>query len=117
MTPPPNALASTLRKFFGDHLPTIRGLSPHTIRSYRDSVSLLLRFLATTTGRPVATLDVPDLTVEHIVDFLHHVEQHRGVTATTRNVQLAAIHAFARLLATLEPIYLAQDPAGPGWRL
>jgi len=108
MTSSPNALACTLRKFFGDHLPAIRGVSPHTIRSYRDSMALLLRFLATTTARPVATLDVPDLTVEHVVAFLHHVEQHRGVTATTRNVRLAAIHSFARFLAAQEPVYLDQ---------
>ena len=89
MTPPPNALASTLRAFFGEHLPTIRGASPHTIRSYRDSTVLLLRFLARTTGRPIAALDVSDLTVEHIVAFLHHLEQERHVIATTRNVRLA----------------------------
>lgn len=98
-SPPPNALASALRAFFGDHLPIIRGLSPHTIRSYRDSVALLLRFLASTTPRAVTALDVPDLTVEHIVAFLQHLEQQRRVTATTRNVRLAAIHAFARFLA------------------
>ena len=73
MTPPPNALAGTLRKFFGDHLPTIRGVSPHTIRSYRDSVALLLRFVAAATERPVATLDVADLTVPQIVAFLQHL--------------------------------------------
>jgi len=109
MTARPNALATTLRAFFGEHLPTIRGVSPHTIRSYRDSVALLLRFLARTTQRPVVTLDVPDLTVERIVAFLHHLEQERQVTAATRNVRLAAIHAFARFLAAQEPAYL--DPA------
>jgi site-specific recombinase XerD len=108
MTALPNALASTLRAFFGDHLPTIRGASPHTIRSYRDSVALLLRFLACTTKRPVATLDVSDLTVEHILGFLQHLEQQRRVTATTRNVRLAAIHAFARFLAAREPTHLDQ---------
>jgi site-specific recombinase XerD len=107
-TSPPNALASTLRAFFGDHLPTIRGMSPHTIRSYRDSVALLLRFLASTTSRPVVALDVPDLTVEHIVAFLQHLEQQRRWTATTRNVRLAAIHSFARFLAAQEPMYLDQ---------
>ncbi len=52
MTSPPNTLATTLRAFFGDHLPTIRGVSPHTIRSYRDSVALLLRFLASSPSGP-----------------------------------------------------------------
>jgi site-specific recombinase XerD len=108
MTAPPNALAATLRAFFGNHLPTLRGVSPHTIRSYRDSVALLLRFLASTTGRPVATLDLPDLTVEHVVAFLQHLEQQRRVMATTRNVRLAAIHAFARFLAAQEPTALDQ---------
>jgi len=104
----PNALATTLRVFFGEHLPTIRGVSSHTIRSYRDSTALLLRFLARITGRPVAALDVPDLTVEHLVAFLHHLEQERQVTAATRNVRLAAIHAFARFLAAHEPMHLDQ---------
>ncbi len=108
MTSPPNALASALRAFFGEHLPTIRGVSPHTIRSYRDSVALLLRFLASTTKRPVVALDVPDLTVEHIVAFPQHLEQQRHVTATTRNVRLAAIHSFARFLAAQEPSALDQ---------
>lgn len=109
MTSAPNALASTLRAFFSEHLPTIRGASAHTIRSYRDSLVLLLRFIATETGHPVAVLDVPDLTVEHIVAFLHHLEQQRRATATTRNVRLAAIHTFVRFLAAQEPVYL--DPA------
>jgi integrase/recombinase XerD len=106
MSAPANALASTLRAFFGEHLPTIRGASPHTIRSYRDSTALLLRFLARTTGRPVAALDVPDLTVEHVVAFLQHLEEERQGSAATRNVRLAAIHAFARFLAAQEPMHL-----------
>jgi len=108
MTSPPNALASALRAFFADYLPTIRGVSPHTTRSYRDSVALLLRFLASTTKRPVVELDVADLTVDHIVAFLQHLEQERRVSATTRNVRLAAIHTFARFLAAREPMHLDQ---------
>jgi integrase/recombinase XerD len=46
-TSPPTILASTLRTFFGQHLPLTRGLSPKTILSYRDAFVLLLRFLAT----------------------------------------------------------------------
>jgi hypothetical protein len=37
----PTTLARTLRAFFADQLPSLRGLSPHTIRSYRDSLVLL----------------------------------------------------------------------------
>ena len=45
----PNDLARALRAFFADHLPRVRGTSPHTVRSYRDSLVLLLRFVATQT--------------------------------------------------------------------
>ncbi len=40
--PQPNALARTLVKFFQEYLPTLRGMSTHTIHSYRDSVVLYL---------------------------------------------------------------------------
>ena len=53
----PNDLARALRAFFADHLPRVRGTSPHTIRSYRDSLVLLLRFVATETQRSVEYLE------------------------------------------------------------
>jgi len=103
----PTALASSLRAFFGEYLPTLRGVSPHTIASYRDSLSLLLRFASTQQGREVARLDVDDLTREVVIAFLTHLEQHRHVAVTTRNVRLAAIHAFARFFATQHPAQMA----------
>jgi site-specific recombinase XerD len=100
---PPTALASSLRAFFGEYLPTLRGVSPHTIASYRDSLSLLLRFASRPPGRDVARLDVDDLTREVVIAFLTHLEQDRHVAVTTRNVRLAAIHAFVRFFATQHP--------------
>ena len=41
----PNLLGAVIRDYFTDHLPRLRGTSPHTIHSYRDSMVLLLRFL------------------------------------------------------------------------
>ena len=45
-TPSPNLLGAIIRDYFMDHLPGVRGASPHTIHSYRDSLVLLLRFIA-----------------------------------------------------------------------
>ncbi len=104
----PNTLASTLRAFFGDYLPTLRGLSPHTIRSYRDSLTLLLRFVATQQRRDVAILDVGDVTAEMVMAFLTHLEQARRTSVTTRNCRLAALHIFFRFLATQHPDRLDQ---------
>jgi hypothetical protein len=41
-----NLLGAIIRDYFTDHLPRLRGSSPHTIHSYRDSIALLLRYVA-----------------------------------------------------------------------
>ena len=99
----PNALARALRDFFAEHLPHLRGMSPHTIHSYRDSLTLLLRFVATRYQRPVIMLDIDDIDAERVIAFLQHLEDQRGNTSSTRNVRLAAIHAFFRYLAGKHP--------------
>jgi site-specific recombinase XerD len=100
---PPNTLASTLRAFFTDYLSTLRGLSPHTIRSYRDGLTLLLRFVAAHTRRDITVLDVDDLTADVAIAFLSDLETTRHATVRTRNIRLAALHTFFRFLATQHP--------------
>ena len=73
----PNDLARALRAFFADHLPRVRGTSPHTIQSYRDSLVLLLRFVATETQRSVLQLDLDDLAPQPILAFLQYLELDR----------------------------------------
>lgn len=99
----PNTLARTLRAFLADHLPRVRGASPHTVHSYRDTFVLLLRFIAARRQRSVADLDVEDLAPQDVLDFLHHLEVGRHNIAATRNVRLAAIHAFFRYCAAEHP--------------
>lgn len=104
MNPPtPNSLARALRSFFGDHLPRVRGASPHTVRSYRDAFMLLLRFLAVRHQRPVTDLDLDCFDPDSILAFLDDLEHSRGNSVTTRNARLAAVHAFARFAAIHQP--------------
>jgi len=99
----PNGLALALRDFFGDYLPQLRGMSPHTIASYRDSLALLLRFIADEQKRCVSLLDFKDLDAQQVLSFLAHLERERHNGATTRNVRLSAIHAFFRYVAARHP--------------
>src|SRR6266542_3549235 len=102
----PNRLASCLRKYFTDHLPRLRGTSPHTIHSYRDSMILLLRFLARERNKPVTGLELPDLDPLGILAFLRYLEQERNNGVSTRNVRLSAIHAFFHFAASRNPEHL-----------
>jgi integrase/recombinase XerD len=106
MSRTPNSLARALREFFADHLPRVRGMSPHTVCTYRDALTLLLRFLAERHDRPVVKLDLEDFSPDDIIAFLHHLETERRNGAATRNARLAAIHAFARFAATNHPEHL-----------
>jgi integrase/recombinase XerD len=100
----PNQLACALRDFFGEFLPSVRNVSPHTIASYRDSLVLLLRFVAAQQrSGDVSLLDFKDVSAELILSFLADLESKRHNTATTRNVRLSAIHAFFRYVATQHP--------------
>lgn len=94
--------------FFETYLPSQRGMSVHTLRSYRDAVVLWLRFAARDTGRPLETLGVADLTADRIERFLTYLERERGNGISTRNVRLAALHTFARHLGARHPDQLGR---------
>jgi site-specific recombinase XerD len=104
----PNILACALRDFFGEYLSSLRGFSPHTVLSYRDALILWLRFLASDKNISLTKLDLPDIQPEDTIAFLLHLEQDRHNCAATRNIRLAAIHAFFRYVGERFPEQLNQ---------
>lgn len=102
----PVVLAGLLQRFFTERLVRQQRVSPHTIASYRDAFRLLLRFAQERLGKEPSVLALDDLDASFVSAFLDHVEQHRRNTARTRNVRLAAIHAFCRHVAISEPAHL-----------
>jgi Phage integrase, N-terminal SAM-like domain/Phage integrase family len=90
-------------RFFEDFLPAQRGVSPHTLRSYRDSLLLLLQFVARDSKRPIERLEIADLTPERITRFLSFLEAERKNGIATRNARLGAVHVFARFMASHHP--------------
>ena len=78
-----NALAAAIQHFFAGHLPCVRGVSPHTVLSYRDTFSLLLRFIAAQSRRQLESIEFDDLTPDLILAFLNHLE-HNGQTNPRR---------------------------------
>jgi site-specific recombinase XerD len=92
-------LGAAVVAFFETHLPAQRGMSRHTIRSYRDTVVMLLRFLGQRRGCAIEYVRLADLDAAAVENFLQHLESDRHNGIATRNVRLAAIHTLARFLA------------------
>jgi site-specific recombinase XerD len=104
-------LGQVLVRFFQNYLPTLRGMSRHTIHSYRDTLVLLLRFLSAKRRCGIERLDLAAITADSVGQFLTSLERDRHNGIATRNARLAAIHTFARFLATERPEYLAAAQA------
>lgn len=102
-----NNLGRALVRFFQDYLPNQRGMSAHTIRSYRDAIVLFLGFAAQDASRGVERLEIEDLRAQRVTQFLASLEGQRGNGIATRNARLAALHTLARFLATEHPQSMA----------
>lgn len=96
-------LPRLLEGFFSERLMHQRQASPHTIASYRDTFSLLLRFLQERTNKLPSTLSLQDLDAPVVGAFLEHLDKGRGNSPRTRNTRLAAVHAFFGYAALYEP--------------
>jgi integrase/recombinase XerD len=104
--PQPSSLASALRAFLTDYLPQQRALSLHTLHSYRDSLKLLLQFVAGKKADP-GQLTMEHMTYERVMAFLLHLETGRNNQVSTRNVRLGAIRSFFRFVGVHYPEHLA----------
>ena len=92
-----------LQAFFIDYLYGQKRASARTVESYRDTFRLLLQFLRQTTDKEPSTLHTLDLDAPAILSFLDHLECQRNNQAQSRNVRLAAVHSFFRMVAIRDP--------------
>jgi integrase/recombinase XerD len=91
-------LLAHLQSFFDSYLRQVRGASPHTLRSYGNSLRLFFLYAAETIKSPVTSLRVQDIQAPMVLSFLAHVESKRSNQVSTRNCRLAAIRSFAQHL-------------------
>ncbi len=96
-------LGPWLRRFLMEYLVSVRNLARNTQRSYRDTLCLLLPFLARHTHRGVERLTISDISAERVREFLTSLEQERHCSIATRNQRLAAIHSLAQFIGLHSP--------------
>jgi integrase/recombinase XerD len=104
---PAGTFSALLEGFFVDRLIRQRQVSHHTLASYRDTFRLLLEHAQVQLGKAPSALTLADLDAPFLGGFLDHLEQHRGNSARSRNVRLAAIRSFFRYVALHAPEHSA----------
>lgn len=99
-------LGPWIRRFLLEYLVTERNLARNTQRSYRDTLVLLIPFIAEKLSKQICKLKVTDMTADLVRQFLLYLEQTRGCSLATRNQRLAAIHALARFVGLNSPEHI-----------
>ncbi|MER8760523.1 site-specific integrase [Mesorhizobium sp. M0976] len=101
-----NPFPKLMRAFFYEWLVEQRNASVHTVRSYRDTWRLFLRFIAQRAEKKVATITLADLTASEVAAFLRHTEHERGCTIGSRYCRLAAMRSFFNFVACVEILHI-----------
>ena len=96
-----------LHRFLTSHLAGLRGCSPNTIASYRDTFKLLIVFFRDGRSIPPDKLTLDRIDAAAITGFLNWLEAERHNSISTRNQRLAAISSFFRWLQSQDPARMA----------
>lgn len=94
-----------LHEFFDRYLVHLKGLSTDTIKTYRDTFTLFLPFAASYHATTIDSLTLEDICVHLIIAFLDHLELERKCSPRTRNLRLATLKSFAKMIRLMYPDY------------
>ena len=101
-------LSDYLSDYLTRYLPLQKGVSPNTIKSYRDAFIVFLRYCRDELKIKPEKLTVEQLSRKNTEDYLLWLEKSQGCAASTRNHRLTVIHALMRYIAVEEPQYMAK---------
>ena len=96
-----------LRRFLTDHMAGLRGCSPNTISSYRDTFKLLICYLRDERSIPPERLTLELIDATAITAFLAWLRAERHNSPSTCNQRLVAISSFFSWLQTQDPARMA----------
>jgi site-specific recombinase XerD len=99
--------ALALRRFLTSYLAGLRGCSPSTIASYRDTFKLLISWFRDERSVPPGRLALDHLDADAVTAFLGWLQDSRHNSVSTRNQRLAAISSFCTWMQTEDPARMA----------
>lgn len=102
----PAVLGPWVRRFLLEYLVTERNLARNTQRSYRDTLCLLVPFVAHHSRKAIDQLAVTDVSADVVRLFLQDLEESRKCGIATRNQRLAAVHSLAHFIGLHSPEHI-----------
>lgn len=101
-----NSFPYYLTNFFSVYLVNQKNVSINTIKSYRDTFKIMLKFYKEKKNIEICNITFKIISKEVILEFLEYLENEKKNSISTRNQRLAAIHAFCRFVQSEEPMYI-----------
>lgn len=92
------SFAEHLSNFFNNYLVIQKNYSEHTIRSYKITFKLFVKYLIDNKKVSLKKISLNDLTRNNVIDFLNYLETSDNILISTRNNRLAAIKSFCNYL-------------------
>ena len=81
--------------FINEYMPIVAGLSDNTIRLYKATFRLLLRYFQNERNASCETIRFRDFDRDTLISFLNWLESEQNCSIATRNVRLASLASFA----------------------
>ena len=84
-----------LYDFINEYMPIVAGLSDNTIRLYKATFRLLMRYFQVERNISCEAIRFRDLDNATLISFLNWLESEQNCSIATRNVRLASLSSFA----------------------
>lgn len=101
-------IAECIEKYFTDYLVKERGVSAHTVRSYRDTFVLLLEYMNKEKKISADKLGLDDIDRSIVLSFLDWLQEVKHNAVSTRNQRYATIRSFYEYMMYEDPVHLSR---------
>lgn len=95
--------AKYMTDFLTVYLVNEKGVSPNTIKGYRDTFVQFIDYTSSIKGIKLERLTLSALNKELVLDFLDWLQREKHCCASTRNARLAAIHSYIKYVQYHHP--------------
>ena len=89
--------------FLLKYLPAERGMSENSIKSYRDTFVLLIRYFSEEKHIPVNKITLDKIDRDLVCSFLSWLQNVKCCSSSSRNTRLAALRSFFTFLEYEDP--------------